>query len=190
MPCLRIGSCGLLEYNTGGSPVHLRLSLFSFLAALIPFLIHQRFRKHSSYRHKSRTALTQHLLTPTQALLGTFTLVDTNKLYGNPTTSKASLTKDFKTHTIKMSPTYTMSAHLCKQIYTSWVQTHPKQSTTASSYPDHPASVPYPRFEKRSNSIDSDRSDQSDISTPSSRPTLGPRSSSTGSDKSWRWNRS
>lgn len=78
-----------------------------------------------------------------------------------------------------MSPTYTMSAHLCKQIYSSWRQTHPDPShvsNTAASTPSYyPQRSPSP--EKRS--MDSDRSD----SPPS--PPLSRQNSS-----NWKWNRS
>ncbi|GKT60770.1 STE12 interacting protein [Colletotrichum tofieldiae] len=47
-----------------------------------------------------------------------------------------------------MSPTYTMSAHLCKSIYASWRETRRSPS-------DLPSPGPFP--EKRS--MDSDRSD-------------------------------
>ena len=33
-----------------------------------------------------------------------------------------------------MSPTYTMSAHLCKQIYASWRQTHDASPSTIVAY--------------------------------------------------------
>lgn len=73
-----------------------------------------------------------------------------------------------------------MSAHLCKQIYTSWVQTHPKQ------YPDLSSSPPSTAYPQRSpspekRSMDSDRSDHGDVS-PAARPSVS-RTSSGGSDK-------
>ncbi|CAK7204103.1 hypothetical protein SEUCBS139899_006856 [Sporothrix eucalyptigena] len=80
-----------------------------------------------------------------------------------------------------MSPTYTMSAHLCKQIYASWRQTHDHSATTTVTYNQAPerSSVddkhyyhistsalssykPYPprSFSPQKRSMDSDRSDE------------------------------
>ncbi|KAM7203687.1 hypothetical protein V8F33_002002 [Rhypophila sp. PSN 637] len=73
-----------------------------------------------------------------------------------------------------MSPTYTMSAHLCKEIYSSWRKAHPAGS---DPLPSPPTTASYlqrsPSPEKRS--LDSDRS--SDLS--SSPPARGPAT--------WRW---
>jgi hypothetical protein len=62
-----------------------------------------------------------------------------------------------------MSPTYTMSAHLCKQIYSSWRQTHPEPASHQSqssgltpSYYSQRSPSPEPK-----RSMDSDRSDTS-----------------------------
>ncbi|KAK2593689.1 hypothetical protein QQS21_008597 [Conoideocrella luteorostrata] len=70
-----------------------------------------------------------------------------------------------------MSPTYTMSAHLCKQFYTSWRQARqpnspntPAGSSTAASSPQDLSAL---RARSRSpiaegkTSMDSDRSDSS-----------------------------
>ncbi|KAK6843108.1 hypothetical protein PG995_002110 [Apiospora arundinis] len=76
-----------------------------------------------------------------------------------------------------MSPTYTMSAHLCKQITTSWRQARqgplpePSNATTSPMLPSRRSPSP----EKRS--MDSDRSDSSP-SSPMSR---------SSSASSWRW---
>ncbi|KAH0426194.1 ste12 interacting protein [Colletotrichum camelliae] len=60
-----------------------------------------------------------------------------------------------------MSPTYTMSAHLCKQIYASWRETRPSPSNMPSPGVQAPNMTSYfprsPSPEKRS--MDSDRSD-------------------------------
>ncbi|KAF4928971.1 hypothetical protein CGCVW01_v001710 [Colletotrichum viniferum] len=60
-----------------------------------------------------------------------------------------------------MWPTYTMSAHLCKQIYASWRETHPSPSNMPSPGVQAPKITSYfprsPSPEKRS--MDSDRSD-------------------------------
>lgn len=86
-----------------------------------------------------------------------------------------------------MSPTYTMSAHLCKQIYASWRQTHDHTSPTSTpsstivSYDgSHPAAPkddklfyristsslpsykPYQRSSPQKRSMDSDRSSDSE----------------------------
>lgn len=74
-----------------------------------------------------------------------------------------------------MSPTYTMSAHLCKQVYTSWRQTRqgPASPTAADGTPALAAARRSPSPEKRS--MDSDRGDTSST-TPSSPASPG-----------WRW---
>ncbi|KAI1183136.1 hypothetical protein F5B17DRAFT_151665 [Nemania serpens] len=79
-----------------------------------------------------------------------------------------------------MSPTYTMSAHLCKEIYKSFQnrQTFPESSPSSTSQASAwPAVIPRrsPSPEKRT-SVDSNRSDSS--SPPMSR-------SSSGSSWSW-----
>ncbi|TDZ35177.1 hypothetical protein C8035_v009925 [Colletotrichum spinosum] len=60
-----------------------------------------------------------------------------------------------------MSPTYTMSAHLCKQIYASWRETRRSPSDLPSPGVQAPSMTSYfprsPSPEKRS--MDSDRSD-------------------------------
>ncbi|KAK4041764.1 hypothetical protein C8A01DRAFT_34143 [Parachaetomium inaequale] len=80
-----------------------------------------------------------------------------------------------------MSPTYTMSAHLCKQIYSSWRQAHPQPSPDPSPLPSPPTA-----FSSSSNNT------ASYLSRPSS-PTAEKRSmdsdrgepSSSGGN--WRW---
>ncbi|KAG8428562.1 hypothetical protein J3459_003807 [Metarhizium acridum] len=63
-----------------------------------------------------------------------------------------------------MSPTYTMSAHLCKQFYASWRQTRPAAGGSSSSSTQDTALL---RTRSRSplaegkRSMDSDRSDGS-----------------------------
>ncbi|KAI0845960.1 hypothetical protein F5Y00DRAFT_244957 [Daldinia vernicosa] len=84
-----------------------------------------------------------------------------------------------------MSPTYTMSAHLCKQIQKSFQtrQTSPEPlSPTATYLPAYLRRSPSPQPEKRT-SVDSDRSDTSThtVSTGSS------SNSSSSSSSSWRW---
>ncbi|KAI1658140.1 hypothetical protein F4813DRAFT_388920 [Daldinia decipiens] len=69
-----------------------------------------------------------------------------------------------------MSPTYTMSAHLCKQIQKSFQtrQTSPELlSPTATYLPTYLRRSPSPQPEKRT-SVDSDRSDASTHSVSSS----------------------
>ncbi|GJC85222.1 STE12 interacting protein [Colletotrichum tofieldiae] len=60
-----------------------------------------------------------------------------------------------------MSPTYTMSAHLCKSIYASWRETRRSPSDLPSPGVQAPSMTSYfprsPSPEKRS--MDSDRSD-------------------------------
>lgn len=74
-----------------------------------------------------------------------------------------------------MSPTYTMSAHLCKQIYTSWIQTR------NDALPSPPVSAkPVPNTMRRSPSPSA-----SDDSSSSRRSSLG--SSPPGSG--WTWQR-
>ncbi|KAI1767164.1 hypothetical protein GGR53DRAFT_483271 [Hypoxylon sp. FL1150] len=80
-----------------------------------------------------------------------------------------------------MSPTYTMSAHLCKQIYKSFQtrQTSPEPQSNAPPTTHVPTYLrrspsPSPQPEKRS--MDSDRSDSSHPSSPSTSPS-----------SSWRW---
>ncbi|KAI1808984.1 hypothetical protein F4811DRAFT_499740 [Daldinia bambusicola] len=75
-----------------------------------------------------------------------------------------------------MSPTYTMSAHLCKQIQKSFQtrQTSPEPSTTTTYLPTYLRRSPSPQPEKRT-SVDSDRSDSSAHTVSSS------------SSSSWRW---
>ncbi|KAI1362332.1 hypothetical protein F5Y08DRAFT_312455 [Xylaria arbuscula] len=81
-----------------------------------------------------------------------------------------------------MSPTYTMSAHLCKEIYKSYQnrRTSPEPSPSSQT-----ASWTSPIMSRRSpspntrTSVDSDRSDSS--STPSSPMSRSPSSSS------WSW---
>ncbi|KAF7550538.1 hypothetical protein G7Z17_g5653 [Cylindrodendrum hubeiense] len=65
-----------------------------------------------------------------------------------------------------MSPTYTMSAHLCKQIYASWRQTRqPSPEPVLSSSPPSPSlmrpfsrspSPPAQRSERRSSTASDD----------------------------------
>ncbi|AEO62443.1 uncharacterized protein THITE_107962 [Thermothielavioides terrestris NRRL 8126] len=81
-----------------------------------------------------------------------------------------------------MAPTYTMSAHLCKQIYSSWRQTrqsspepHPLPSPPASTASTASYLPRSPSPEKQS--LDSERGE-------ASHPPLT-RQSSLGS--SWRW---
>ncbi|CRK36342.1 hypothetical protein BN1723_004211 [Verticillium longisporum] len=69
-----------------------------------------------------------------------------------------------KITTANMSPSYTMSSHLCKQIASSWRQTRhgspdPTSPTLqpAAAYFPSPSPSPSPSREKRS--MDSDRSD-------------------------------
>jgi hypothetical protein len=45
-----------------------------------------------------------------------------------------------KKQTINMSPTYTMSAHLCKQIYSSWRQARQPSPEPSSPLPSPPSS--------------------------------------------------
>ncbi|KFG80311.1 ste12 interacting protein [Metarhizium anisopliae] len=67
-----------------------------------------------------------------------------------------------------MSPTYTMSAHLCKQFYASWRQSRPA-ATTAPGGASSPQDLALLRTRSRSRSplaegkrsMDSDRSDAS-----------------------------
>ncbi|KAH8201946.1 hypothetical protein TruAng_003938 [Truncatella angustata] len=75
-----------------------------------------------------------------------------------------------------MSPTHTISAHLCKQIYTSWKETRQPQTAMDTTYV---STAPYPARrspspEKRS--MDSDRSDSS-----------SPPMSRSSSSSSWKW---
>ncbi|KAI8629858.1 hypothetical protein F5Y19DRAFT_62201 [Xylariaceae sp. FL1651] len=79
-----------------------------------------------------------------------------------------------------MSPTYTMSAHLCKQIYKSFQSQHASPELSAMQTPPSTTATlrRSPSPEKRS-SVESDRSDSSSTSsTPMSR-------SSSGSSWSW-----
>ncbi|KAK0616015.1 hypothetical protein B0T17DRAFT_496800 [Bombardia bombarda] len=60
-----------------------------------------------------------------------------------------------------MSPTYTMSAHLCKQIYSSWRQTR-QGSPESSPLPSPPTGTSYMRRSpspSEKTSMDHDRSD-------------------------------
>ncbi|KAK0728494.1 hypothetical protein B0T26DRAFT_640081 [Lasiosphaeria miniovina] len=80
-----------------------------------------------------------------------------------------------------MSPTYTMSAHLCKQIYASWRQTR-QSSPDPSPLPSPPTSNTPGSYFQRSpspekQSMDNDRSD-----SPSNPPT-----SQQPSNSSWKW---
>ncbi|KAI1332945.1 hypothetical protein F5Y16DRAFT_357057 [Xylariaceae sp. FL0255] len=84
-----------------------------------------------------------------------------------------------------MSPTYTMSAHLCKEIYKSFQnrRTSPEPTTTSTILPPVGFLRRSPSPEKRS--MDSDRSDSvSSASSTSSQPMT--RSASAGS---WTWGR-
>ncbi|KAM0522220.1 hypothetical protein ACHAPW_006889 [Verticillium nonalfalfae] len=66
-----------------------------------------------------------------------------------------------------MSPSYTMSSHLCKQIASSWRQTrHGSPDPTSPTLQPAAAYFPSPSREKRS--MDSDRSDSLIMSRSSS----------------------
>ncbi|KAH6845136.1 hypothetical protein B0I37DRAFT_379270 [Chaetomium sp. MPI-CAGE-AT-0009] len=79
-----------------------------------------------------------------------------------------------------MSPTYTMSAHLCKQIYTSWRQarqTSPDPNplpSTPTAFLNNISPRPSSPIEKRS--MDSDRSES-----------LPPPLTRQPSGSNWRW---
>ncbi|QLI73143.1 uncharacterized protein G6M90_00g104550 [Metarhizium brunneum] len=66
-----------------------------------------------------------------------------------------------------MSPTYTMSAHLCKQFYASWRQTRPAATTAPGASSPQDLALLRTRSRSRSplaegkRSMDSDRSDAS-----------------------------
>ncbi|TRX93461.1 hypothetical protein FHL15_005736 [Xylaria flabelliformis] len=81
-----------------------------------------------------------------------------------------------------MSPTYTMSAHLCKEIYKSFQN---RQTSPEPSHPNRNQAPPSSWMTRRSpspnnrTSVDSDRSDSSSASsTPMSR---------SPSSSSWSW---
>lgn len=86
-----------------------------------------------------------------------------------------------------MSPTYTMSAHLCKQIYSSWRQTHPTADNKAPSpLPSPPATGPSapisyfrrsPSPDNTKRSMDNERPDSSPSSSLGSSPPTS----------NWRW---
>ncbi|KAI0012679.1 hypothetical protein F4779DRAFT_567548 [Xylariaceae sp. FL0662B] len=80
-----------------------------------------------------------------------------------------------------MSPTYTMSAHLCKQIYKSFQTRQTPAESANNSSTTTTYMLPYtrrsPSPEKRS--MDSDRSDDT---SPGAHPTSRPSSS-----PSWQW---
>ncbi|KAK3899779.1 hypothetical protein C8A05DRAFT_36593 [Staphylotrichum tortipilum] len=81
-----------------------------------------------------------------------------------------------------MSPTYTMSAHLCKQIYSSWRQAKQSSPEPLSSLPVLPAPLlpsltPSSHFSRPSSPAEK-RSMDSDRSEPLSRQT---------SASNWRW---
>ncbi|KAK4452316.1 hypothetical protein QBC34DRAFT_377324 [Podospora aff. communis PSN243] len=88
-----------------------------------------------------------------------------------------------------MSPTYTMSAHLCKQIYSSWRQTHPTPNNHTNAGPSplpSPLAMPTAPIsyfrrslspDNANQSMDNDRSEPSPSSSPSSSPPTS----------SWRW---
>ncbi|KAI3325859.1 hypothetical protein HD806DRAFT_425938 [Xylariaceae sp. AK1471] len=81
-----------------------------------------------------------------------------------------------------MSPTYTMSAHLCKEIYKSFQnrQSSPESSVKSQAPPSSTRAFPHrsPSPETRS-SVDSDRNDSSSVSS-------APMSRSSSSS-SWSW---
>ncbi len=78
-----------------------------------------------------------------------------------------------------MSPTYTMSAHLCKQIYSSWRQARQTSPEPLSSIPVLSAPLPnLTHFTSRPSSPAEKRSMDSDRSEPLTRQTSG---------SSWRW---
>ena len=83
-----------------------------------------------------------------------------------------------------MSPTYTMSAHLCKQIYKSYrdrqTSPEPSHSTQTTSWTSPVMSRRSLSPDKRT-SVDSDRSDSSSSSAPSSPMSRSPSSSG------WSW---
>ncbi|KAK4225340.1 hypothetical protein QBC38DRAFT_368969 [Podospora fimiseda] len=73
-----------------------------------------------------------------------------------------------------MSPTYTMSAHLCKQIYSSWRQTRQSSPDPLPSPPTNTFGSYFPQSQQRSSlekrSMDNgDRHDTSPSSSPNSR---------------------
>ncbi|KAK1771105.1 ste12 interacting protein [Phialemonium atrogriseum] len=78
-----------------------------------------------------------------------------------------------------MSPTYTMSAHLCKQIYSSWRQT--RQTSPEAPLSPPTTNITQPSYFRRSpspekRSMDSDRSDSGDSSWKSSSSSSNSRS--------------
>ena len=76
-----------------------------------------------------------------------------------------------------MSPTYTMSAHLCKQIYSSWRQTK-QSSPEPSPLPSPPTSIISAPYFSRPSSPSEKRSMDSDRGEPLTRQT---------SASNWRW---
>ena len=80
-------------------------------------------------------------------------------------------------HPIIMSPTYTMSAHLCKQIYSSWRQTK-QSSPDLSPLPSPPTSIISAPYFSRPSSPAEKRSMDSDRGEPLTRQT---------SASNWRW---
>ncbi|KAK1831567.1 hypothetical protein QBC39DRAFT_371742 [Podospora conica] len=84
-----------------------------------------------------------------------------------------------------MSPTYTMSAHLCKQIYSSWIQTrndHLPSPPTSAKAASTPTPTPMRRSPSPSGSDDGGKRSMDD----------GDRRSSLGSSppgSGWTWQR-
>ncbi|POS70173.1 hypothetical protein DHEL01_v211434 [Diaporthe helianthi] len=84
-----------------------------------------------------------------------------------------------------MSPTYTMSAHLCKQIAASWKEIrHPLEPgqmspTTGAHFPSS--------FQRASSPTGSDSSKRSMDSDRSDDPAPSPSMARTSSNSSWKW---
>ncbi|KAK0668977.1 hypothetical protein QBC41DRAFT_224936 [Cercophora samala] len=80
-----------------------------------------------------------------------------------------------------MSPTHTMSAHLCKQIVSSWRESRQNTSSSSSPLPSPPNNHMgsyFPRSLSSSPKTSLDNGDRHDTSVPLSRQT---------SNSNWRW---
>lgn len=153
-----------------------------------------------SSRHTSIFLLT---VVDVDIVISHYTLLarDSHRLHLDTAAPKAALRKHLKppkssnpTTQDTMSPTYTMSAHLCKQIYSSWRQTHPNGNAntnagagaSATPLPSPPAMPTAPiSYFRRSPSPDNNKrsmdNDRSDPASASSSLSSSPPTSS------WRW---
>ncbi|VBB75213.1 Putative protein of unknown function [Podospora comata] len=86
-----------------------------------------------------------------------------------------------------MSPTHTMSAHLCKQIVSSWRESRQSNTTSSSPLPSPPNSMGsyFPRSLSSSSSPKTslDNGDRHNTSVPLSRQT----SNNNNNSRNWRW---